>query len=254
MGQTDQSFGEHRESDSQRIPIPMYDPSDQVRIFDPHQTANYGIPELYAIARAHRILTQDLARQTHIPNALVNGQGLDWAIDHTDRDVAQHFDAHGITKGDPVALLKNLLTDGIKPPGLYTMPFVREIGAAGAFGAETPFTDGGVIVTSGYNQHLNKDGIKYVFIGEGYIQGVDLFQKVFPHVQFVPWHDAPRVLTEEASQQIGQTLPYETATEENRPYYRSPRIGVDPHAENHIGVDKVPTLTPSDDDSLPDRW
>lgn len=256
MGQTDQSFGENSgEISPHRIPIPIYDPIAQVHIYDPNDAGSLGSPELNAIAKSHRRVTKELASKAKISIDFVKGQGLEWAIDHTDHDVATNFQAHGINKGIPLLLLKDLLTEGIKnPPGLYTMPFTRETGAAGAFGAETPFTNGGIIVASGYGEDLNTHGVKYVFLGEGYINGIDLLRKTFPNFQIVPWHDIPKTLAEEASKQTGENLPYEVVSQENRPYYAIRTKGGKPiSAQQAKDIQIRSTSEPSENDSS-DIW
>lgn len=207
-----------------RIPVPIYNPSDQITVILPTGEDTYGDKDLYTISAARNQEQWEIRKATGAPRGLPS-KGLLWAIDHTSPDVGEKFDAHGIAKGDPVELLNNILVKGIdKDRTLYSTGFTRSNEAAGAIGASYPKAEGGIIIVGDFDGRLTETGVKHVIVGEEYMKVVDLLRKKYPAVQIVPWHDAPKVLTEEYNAKTGENHPYTELHNDNRPYYQPKMI------------------------------
>lgn len=225
----------------QGVRVPKYDPNDQIHSAQAFTHLSHEVisQELALrdqdqflvgceILRAMREIGQ-LARFNAFRLLGLDRPGLDWAIDNTDRSVGIKFDAHGIAKGTPYELLDKLLTEGIrKDRTFYSMSFINAGRYGGAFGADRPFTSGGIIVVSDFGQLLIDAGIKYVILGEEYNRLIDFLRKKYPQVEIVPWHDAPRVLAMAAMKATGQNYQIPELTEENWPVYLLPSRRIRP--------------------------
>ena len=108
-----------------------------------------------------------------------------------DRNLGQHFSAHGIAKGflkDQKETLFALLDNGISQRTYYAPYVFTEEDAAG-MGAATgtaggAYKDGLAVVVSGYKQNLLKDGIKLVLLtdlGESLLPSL---RKMYPNIMF----------------------------------------------------------------------
>ena len=104
---------------------------------------------------------------------------------------------------------------------LYSMSFTLAGEALEGLGADMPKTERGIIALSGYAQKLISDGIKYVVVGEEYNKVIDLLRAKYPNVTIVPWHDAPAVLSEEATRISGDSFSPPPLDATSRPYYPS---------------------------------
>ncbi len=108
-----------------------------------------------------------------------------------DRNLGQHFSAHGIAKGllnDQKESLFALLENGISKKTYYA-PFVFTEEDAALMGPATgtaggAYKDGLAVVISGYKQDLLKDGIKLVLLtdlGESLLPSL---RKMYPNIMF----------------------------------------------------------------------
>ena len=108
-----------------------------------------------------------------------------------DRNLGQHFSAHGIAKGflnDQKESLFALLENGISKKTYYA-PFVFTEEDAPLMGPATgtaggAYKDGLAVVISGYKQDLLKDGIKLVLLtdlGESLLPSL---RKMYPNIMF----------------------------------------------------------------------
>lgn len=209
------------------ILVPLYDPDDQ--IFDDTEKfpeewerfrENIDDKDLFTVivevTRAHREMTAARGISSHG----IGGQGLEWALENINHEVGGSFQAHGLAKGDPVVGLDKLLTNGVRnDQKFYSMGFHVQKEAAGAFGADHPFTTGGLIVVSEQGKDFTTGQIKYVIVGEEYRRVVDLLRKKYPKVKIVPWHDAPSVLTAEYNKYTGEARELPLLKSKNAPFY-----------------------------------
>lgn len=220
----------------------------------PEWESHYGgDADLTAISYVRTRFFRQVAERTHVHRQAIGGIGLKWAIDHTAVGVGMQYDAHGIAeKGDPVTNLDKLLRGGIdRDRDFYSMGFLDVGEAAGAFGAEYPFTQGGFIVAAEFGKKLLKEGVKYVVVGEEYTEVLDILRKRYPKTVFVPWNEAPKVFTEESNAKRGVTEPFEVLTKENQPtYYRV--VGPRGPGESPPGFIDVP-LPPSPETGAADN-
>jgi len=170
------------------------------------------------------------------------GCGLRWAIDHTPSDVGINFSAHGIIGGvisgekkqfpfpvghsfenghwntyvDPLAALGEILKNGINHSrGINQVPFSGGEGFCGAAGAANPYIDGGIILVSSLNKKL--DRVQYVVLGAQYNRCFDWLRREFPHTTFIPWHEAPKVLTRAAKSETQSHFSCLELTKNNHP-------------------------------------
>lgn len=212
--------------------VPTYDPADQftveqLKIEYPDWAGHYeGDAELSTIGYERTRAMRKIGQRMGIGSTVftVGGLGLNWAIEHTSPLVGSKFQAHGFgAKGDPVTEIDNILRRGInEEQHFYTMPFSIQIEGTEAFGAEKPVTVGGIISLSEYDTHPTQPNIAYIIVGEEYNRVIDLLRKRYPKVTIIPWHDAPRLLTEIVNKQTGGEIPYVTLTKENEPGYKRP--------------------------------
>ena len=204
-----------------RSPIPTYDSKAQRSVSaNGMEETSYKDAELYTVAvertRALRTMDPDRGRLA------LGGEGLQWAFEHIDPDVGRAFDAHGIAKMDPVKKLDDILRQGFSSDRtLYTTAFLDQPEAGAAIGADHPFTEGGVVLVSGPGQRL-RDGVKFVVLGEEYSGVIDILRKRYPGATIVPWHDAPRILTESYNESTGEHRAYAEVTADNAPAYEPP--------------------------------
>ena len=70
------------------------------------------------------------------------------------------------------------------------------------------------------DKRLQENGIKYVVVGEEYNRAIDLLREKYPKVQIVPWHEAPRILTNEYNEAVGGSVVPIQITLENKPTYK----------------------------------
>ena len=102
--------------------------------------------------------------------------------------IGEHFDAHGLAKGNELTFLNYLLSHGINPNRpFYTCPLKtdNEVGFAAAFGAAGPYDNGAFIVLSGVDKTIQDDGIELVLVNEHYYSAIPVLQEKFPHIKFI---------------------------------------------------------------------
>ena len=204
-----------------RNPLPVYDSKAQRSVSsDGMEETSYEDAELYTVAvertRALRTMDPDRGRLA------LGGEGLQWAFEHIDPDVGRAFDAHGIAKMDPVEKLDEILRQGFSSDRtLYTTAFLDQPEAGAAIGADHPFTEGGVVLVSGPGQRL-RGGVKFVVLGEEYSGVIDILRNRYPGATIVPWHDAPRILTQSYNESTGEHRAYAEVTTDNAPAYEPP--------------------------------
>ncbi len=206
------------------VPIPTYNPNAQFTIEDLEEVypewQSHGLDEeLVAILYEHTEARRNIRRKTGGIDIRYASEGLEWAIKNTPTAVGSEFNAHGIGMKvkAPAQILDGILKLGVKSTEsrmFYTMPF-RDVGlAAEGFGAQWPFTDGGFILLSGPGEKIEKDGVKFVVVGEAYMRVMDILKKRYPEVTFIPWNEAPKMLTdmvnEADSKEIPLNIPEET--------------------------------------------
>ena len=211
--------------EERKLAIPTYDPNSQFTVEAlqaeyPEWAENYdGDAVLTAIGYERTRAIKTLGRESNSAISFVTaGRGLIQAIDHLPKEVGLGYDAHGIAgKQDPVAELDQLLKNGIQADRpFYTMSLVTSNEAAGALGADRPFTTGGLIVVSDYGKKLRESGIAYVLVGEEYSRAIDLFRGRYPSVTFVPWNDVSKTLTKRAGEVEGREIPVVEIPDEDR--------------------------------------
>ncbi len=213
--------GKKLERKKELVPIPIYDPEDQVSVHsEGMEITSYTDPEIYTVSveRTKALRTMDPER-SGIRNAL-GGDGLKWAIDHIDMTVGRSFDAHGFgLKIDPVEGLDTILRKGFnKDQLLYTTQFIRNKEVGAAIGADHPFTEGGIILISDVDKKL-VEGVRVIIVGEEYCRAINILKNKYPNYVIVPWHDAPKVLTELYNGKTGEHRVYEKISKDNRPTY-----------------------------------
>lgn len=122
-----------------------------------------------------------------------------------DGDIGINYDAHGVAKTQQLEQLLNLLDNGIsKDHDFYTAPFEvpadSRAGLASALGTSggTAYKDGLAVLTSGYKETLQINGIKHVFINDvfGDLKGV--LEKRYPQYSFHLLSEQKKVLEGEA--------------------------------------------------------
>ena len=224
---------ESRETES-RVAIPMYSPESQFSVGQlkqeyPEWSQHYeGDAELTAINYHRTQILRKLGQETGIGGNIMletGGSGLEWAIDHTPKEVGLEYDAHGIAgKTDPVIELDILLKDGIKKDRpFYSMSFLHSPEAGAALGADRPFTSGGLIVVAERGKKLQNDGIRYVVVGEEYVGTLDILKKRYPEVAFIPWHDVLSVFAKQVNEAEGKSIAVEEFNDDNKPHYHIPK-------------------------------
>ena len=246
-----------------KIPIPKYDPADQFNVAQleqeyPEWSTHGDDAEIVAVNYERTRALRKIGDETGIGRDImfeIGGKGLEWAIDHTPREVGMEYDSHGIAgKSGAIEELDTLLKEGIKKDRLfYSMNFVYEPEASEGFGADRPFTAGGFIVVAERNKKLQNDGIKYVVVGEEYVRVLDLLKRRYPQVIFIPWHEAPKVLTNEVNKAKSREIVLELSAGENMPTYHIPkRFGRDPVVKSEAGL--IPQFKDADDMDADDVW
>lgn len=120
--------------------------------------------------------------------------------------VGEHFDAHGIAKGDFVEqfeALDNLLKNGINPgKPFHTAPYEvpadkkAALGAALGTSSGTAYKDGLFVLVGQIDKPLTQ-GIKYVAVNVPLYEHIEKLQKAYPNVTFVPMKEMGKVLTHE---------------------------------------------------------
>lgn len=192
-------------------PLPMYDPSNQELLAD---------RDYFTVVNTERTRAlREISVTSQAPRTFLGGDGLLWAMQHTNSAVGRHFQSHGLTdrleSGTPVESLDNLITNGIiKGKTFWTMPF-SDVGGAGGFGADMPKTAGGIIVVGDYDKYFPIEGpanIRYVVLGEEYMRVLNVIENRYTAqgIQVIPWHDAPKILTEEVNKHSQTSYTYET--------------------------------------------
>ena len=189
--------------------------------------------------------------------------GLDWAIEQTPFKIGREIDSHGIRTTNQLTSydsLCDILSTGIrsfnaKGRPFYSMPFISAGAFGGAFGADHPFTNGGILITSGYGEKLLTQGVKYVFLGEEFNRLIDYLRNKFPSVGIFPWHEAPMTLTAAANKATGLNLPLPQLTEENWPVYYLPTARFARKIELPAEKPEIPTPTSTEkNNNDPDVW
>lgn len=217
------------------VPVPHYDENLQIKPPYGEEAYGYRNPGLYAIAVEYTKQARELSAKAGIPITAAGGLGLEWAVDHTSKEIGRHFDVHGFGAKTDLSDLDKILSDGIRPDRtLFTMPFIRGEKGMEAFGAEIPKRERGIYLISDYGKKITeKDGgIKYVGVGEEYVNAIDEMRRQWPGVEIVPWHDLPQVLTENYNLHTGENKPYQKPDEENKPRYAPKRFGTTVRDEN----------------------
>lgn len=227
------SFEKESEEAQKTILIPAYSSDSQFTVEQleqeyPEWATNGSDREIVAINYERTRALRQIGDETGIGRNILletGGSGLRWAIDHTPREVGMEYDSHGIAgKRGAIEELDILLREGIKQDTpFYSMGFIYEPEASAGFGADRPFTIGGFIVIAERDKKLQSSGIKYVVVGEEYVRVLDILKKRYPQVIFIPWHEAPKVLTNEVSKAENREIALELPTEENRPCYHIPK-------------------------------
>ncbi|MCH7493041.1 hypothetical protein IID19_05700 [Patescibacteria group bacterium] len=248
------SFDADPDEEKKEIPIPIHDPNDQLTVEQmkrdyPDWENHYdGDAELTAISYERTQALRKIGKERGIGGTIqaIGGDGLRWAIDNTPQEVGISYDAHGIAgKHDAVSELDQLLKGGIDPDRpFYSMSFIYSPEAGGTFGADRPITKGGFVVVAERNKKLQEAGIKCVVVGEEYSRVLDLIQKRYPDITFIPWHKAPAQFTKEVNDADGTNIASEELTEKNRPHYHLPNSS-DPRSR----TPSTPTLIPTPHDS-----
>lgn len=209
-----------------RIPIPVYDPSDQLAV-----TAEIGegtsdlaliFNERNRVLREIEMRSEYPATKEWVTGRVKGGLGLVWAINHIPYRLGERFNAHGITL-EPVLALHRFLTEGVdRSKMLYSMPFANVGEYKDVWTAPHPHHFGGIIIVSDVDEYLISNRIKFVVLGEEYNRAVHLLRMKYPDFEFVPWHHAPKVLSERLKQKTGETVKVEELDDENKPYYPMP--------------------------------
>ncbi len=215
-------FETKEQGENNKLPVPVYDANSQIKPPYNEEDSYYRNPGLYAIAVEYTRQAHELAAKTDIPITASGGLGLEWAVDHTPNEIGSHFDVHGFGAKTDLSDLDKILTDGIHSDRtLFTMPFIRGEEGMEAFGAELPKRERGIYLISDYGKKITeKDGgIKYVGVGEEYVNAIDEMKRQWPGVEIVPWHDLPKVLTESYNLHTGENKSYQALNEENKPRY-----------------------------------
>jgi hypothetical protein len=147
-------------------------------------------------------MRNNVSRQGH-------GNGLDNALDNISPEVGRKFDGHGMRKGGvegQLRALDGLLTEGADPTRvLYTARVRGAEEAAGAVGAERPFTDGGFILLGPPGGTIHEHGIKSVIVNDHLTDAIPRLQKLYPNVEFIRAEDAPHRLAELAQRGTPQS-------------------------------------------------
>jgi len=123
-----------------------------------------------------------------------------------DGKIGINFDAHGLAKTKQLEQLLNLLENGIsKDHDFYTAPFevptdVRAgLGAALGTGGGTAYKDGLAVVTSGYKEKIQNDGIKHIFINDVFSALKGPLENAYPQYKFHLLSEQKFVLESEAA-------------------------------------------------------
>lgn len=214
MGLTEQDLNiEKPETTAEKgVDIPTYSPDDQLKLKDDKDFLSVVGTEKTRAAReidvSLREYYRDLENTGNLPGGIYTdtkadgGEGLEWAVKNTDSNIGRHYQGHGLAK-NPVEGLDNLIKEGVsKDRTLYSMSFIHSPEAEGALGADMPKTEGGIIVLSDYDKRFPYEGdpqIKYILVDEQYMRVVDIMQERYAEhgVKVVPWHDVPKVLSED---------------------------------------------------------
>ncbi|MFA5020797.1 MAG: hypothetical protein WC517_01915 [Patescibacteria group bacterium] len=138
------------------------------------------------------------------------GQGInpenDEIFQTVDGTIGINYDAHGVAKSQQLNQLLNLLDNGIsKGHDFYTAPFEVpadiKAGLASALGTGggTAYKDGLAVLTSGYKEKIQDNGIKHVFINDVFSDLKGPLQKTYPQYQFHLLSEQKTILEGEAA-------------------------------------------------------
>lgn len=139
------------------------------------------------------------------------GQGINpetsELFETVDGKIGMNYDAHGVAKTKQLEQLLNLLENGIsKDHDFYTAPFEvpAEIraGLASALGTAggTAYKDGLAVLTSGYREKIQTDGIKHVFINDVFSTLRGTLEKIYPQYEFHLLSEQKKVMEGEAAE------------------------------------------------------
>lgn len=144
----------------------------------------------------------ELLKKANLRGKHPTNSNLDAMVYLTDLDgnIAQHFDAHGISKisiSEQLVQLNQLLTKGIdKERAFFTAPLdvpnsVRA-GAGAALGTSggCAVRDGSFIIVADKGKRLIDNGIKHVIVNDTYYGIFDDLVAKFPHIKFVKAENA----------------------------------------------------------------
>jgi len=209
------------------VSVPVYDKKKQIKQedIDLKDKGNYNDPVLQAIqierTRALRERQKITGQMLGLPS-----EGIMWALKNINPEVGQKFDAHGFSdKVDPVKELENLMIKGIDPNRLlYTTEFRINEEAGSAMGADYPKAEGGIVLLGQHGQLIKDGGIKYVVVGEEFVNTIGLLRQRYQQVEIIPWHDAPKRLTAIHNDRTGENISAIELNAQNHPRYVDTRI------------------------------
>lgn len=208
-----------------RIPVPIYNSLDQLSGSEGIRLRN---SDLTLISEERKRALKDIEMRSGHPASIrgkrygraFGGLGLIWAIDNTPYRLGERYNAHGITQEDPVLRLNEFLTKGVdRSRNFYSMPFANVGEDEVMWFAPHPHHNGGIIIISDVDKFLISDGVKFVVLGEECNRVVDLLRKKYPDFEFVPWHLAPKVLSERLEEKTGKAVRVQELNDNNRPFY-----------------------------------
>lgn len=107
---------------------------------------------------------------------------------------------------------------------LYTTQFRINKEAGPAIGADHPRAEGGIILIGNYDQTIRANGIRYVVVGQEYVNVIDLLRQRYSQVEIIPWHEAPKKLTTVHNEKTGESIQAAELNDENHPQYQDKRF------------------------------
>lgn len=207
-----------------RVPVPIYNPLNQLS-----GSEGFGIKksDLILISNERKRALREIEMRSKYPalrewhaGRVLGGLGLLWAIDNTPYKLGERYNAHGITKEDPVLGLNEFLTKGVdRNRNFHSMPFANVGEYEALWFAPQPHYSGGIVIISDVDKFLISDGVKFVALGEEFNGIVDFLSKKYPGFEFVPWHLVPKILSERLKQKTGETVRVCEVNDSNRPFY-----------------------------------
>lgn len=182
--------------------VPRYDSSTQVGVSDldamyPEWKEDYPDtdPELLLFDVVRTAEERRLGSERDVAPRYA-AEGIEKTFEQIPKEVGRKFQAHGIAGkyGSSSTELDTLLKTGIDTDRtFYTTELRYNPEAGAAIGADSPFTEGGLVVVGDLGaRQVGDSGIKYVIVGEQYLRCFDVMQSKYPDVKFVTWHDAPQ--------------------------------------------------------------